>query len=558
MTWHTGTSDGYLELLQDILDLATNSNVDSMAVNAGGTGYAVGDVLTVNGGTVVGGHTAAVEVLTLSGSAVATIRIARGGAYTVNPGTAATTTAETGTGTGCTIDTTIATTGWTIDRRTQEAVSATIGSGGTGYTVSDQITVAIGAGAQGKAGVDAVFNVDTVAAGVITAVSLVTAGNYEVAPTNDALVAGGTGSGAELTITYQNATTQDQVVIMHGTPGGGFTDPYVAIETYTDLDQFLGTEDVKNFALFGLVNYNSLLPLYQQVGISPGHDIAIGDGSYRARGVPNLPLKDTDASFPITFYLSITGRRITGTLQVTDASALFHYPSFYLGFFNQAGTRFEYPYPLYVGGASWRRQAQYAESVPVISGISECCGSQNTGAANEGESSAYFYDPSNAKWYSLMNFDFNDAGTILIDDDDEHRHGIYPVLSPYSNGDAAPRNVFGGAVADAIQFYNELIDRNIPSSPTAQLLPTPNGGTDLYLLIPLTVVAKWTDSDGVGDPTQLDDIAGELDSAFYLSAFPTGGIATLDTFLIGAARYRVFQNGNRTEPNSSYMAIREE
>ena len=64
MSWHTGTEDGYVELLGTLLDLATNSAVATVAVNAGGSGYAVGDVLTINGGTTVNSLTAAVEVLT--------------------------------------------------------------------------------------------------------------------------------------------------------------------------------------------------------------------------------------------------------------------------------------------------------------------------------------------------------------------------------------------------------------------------------------------------------------------------------------------------------------
>jgi|SRR5580700_614158 hypothetical protein len=72
-------------------------------LDAAGTGYAVGDTGTISGGTA--GKLATYQVLTLSGSGVATFSITRGGTgYTAAVGAA--TTATTGSGTGFTITTT--------------------------------------------------------------------------------------------------------------------------------------------------------------------------------------------------------------------------------------------------------------------------------------------------------------------------------------------------------------------------------------------------------------------------------------------------------------------
>lgn len=554
--WHTGQADGYLELLQDFSELLTSQNVATAVVAAGGSGYAVGDILGVNGGTTVGGHKAAVEVLTLSGSAVATVRLARCGAYTVNPGTGASTTAETGAGTGCTITTTLGAAQWSVERRSRQAVSATIAAGGTGYTVGDQLTVVLGAGAQGQTGVAAVFQVTTAGFGVVTAVSLVTAGNYEVMPPNPVLVTGGTGSGCQLNITSTTASGQDQVLVLEGTASGGFEAPIVAIETYQDVDQFIGTRPVRNWALFGLVNFNASLALHEQVNISTGHDIAAGNGDFLTRGVPSIPLKETDASYPLTFWFSWNGRRIIGIVHTTDSTPVHHYPSFYLGFLNQAGTAGEFPYPMYVGGSSWRRQAQYAETTPVIGGISEAPGSLNTDAVAAGEGSAYFWDSGTAKWYASLNFDFNDQGTSVVTGQSTMRAGLYPLLAHFAGSDAGPTDVFGLTNTNSVEWHDEIIDRALPAAPTILLYPTPNGASGRYLLVPLTLWAKWTDASG--SPTQLDSIYGELDQCFWFSATPVGDISTLDTFLIGSDRYRIFQNGNRTEFNSSYFAILEE
>ena len=60
--------------------------------------------------------------------------------------------------------------------------------GGTGYTVSDTLTV------QGGTGTAATLTVDSVSSGVITGASVNTEGDYDVAPTNPVSVTGGTGN----------------------------------------------------------------------------------------------------------------------------------------------------------------------------------------------------------------------------------------------------------------------------------------------------------------------------------------------------------------------------
>lgn len=81
-----------------------------------------------------------------------------------------------------------------------EALSAVVAAGGTGYTVGDDISLLGGTLGTGQAA--AVFNVDTVSGGVVTAVSLVSSGGYETAPTNPVSTGGGTGTGCTLTVTF--------------------------------------------------------------------------------------------------------------------------------------------------------------------------------------------------------------------------------------------------------------------------------------------------------------------------------------------------------------------
>lgn len=78
-----------------------------------------------------------------------------------------------------------------------KAYSATIAAGGTGYTVGDDITLS-----GGTSTTAAVFNVDTVSGGVVTAVSVVTAGDYTVKPGDPVSTTGGTGTGCTLNVTW--------------------------------------------------------------------------------------------------------------------------------------------------------------------------------------------------------------------------------------------------------------------------------------------------------------------------------------------------------------------
>ena len=93
-----------------ILDNGAFSNrVATVTISAGGTGYAAGDIVRLEGGTF--NEFCKVKVDTVSGSAAATVSIFEtGGAYTVAPtasGGATDSSIGTGSGTGLTIDTTM-------------------------------------------------------------------------------------------------------------------------------------------------------------------------------------------------------------------------------------------------------------------------------------------------------------------------------------------------------------------------------------------------------------------------------------------------------------------
>jgi len=79
----------------------------------------------------------------------------------------------------------------------QATSSTSVSSGGTGYTVGDVLTVSGGTYAT-----QSQFTVATVSAGVITGITITTAGSYSVVPSSPASVTGGTGSGATLSMLW--------------------------------------------------------------------------------------------------------------------------------------------------------------------------------------------------------------------------------------------------------------------------------------------------------------------------------------------------------------------
>ena len=101
-------------------------------VSAGGSGYLVGDVLTISGGTFT--VAATVTVATLSGSAVATVTISNGGSYTLFPTNPVSTTGGTGTGATFTLSNGINTT-------------FTITNAGSGYVEQPTVTFSSGSAA---------------------------------------------------------------------------------------------------------------------------------------------------------------------------------------------------------------------------------------------------------------------------------------------------------------------------------------------------------------------------------------------------------------------------
>ncbi|MFZ4400638.1 MAG: GEVED domain-containing protein [Bacteroidales bacterium] len=96
--------------------------------------------------------------------------------------------------------------------------SATIGSGGTGYTVGDVLTVS-----GGTFTTPAKFVVNAVSAGVVTGVTAIGYANYSVAPTTPAATTGGTGFNCTLTPSGLTPAASLYSLTVNNTSAGGLT-----------------------------------------------------------------------------------------------------------------------------------------------------------------------------------------------------------------------------------------------------------------------------------------------------------------------------------------------
>lgn len=99
---------GKVGLVSHSLGLLINANIFrvlSATVQAGGSGYAVGDTITLTGGTAI--VQPVLTVATLTGSAVSTVTVTYDGAYTVAPTNPVSQGSTSGSGTGATFNLTL-------------------------------------------------------------------------------------------------------------------------------------------------------------------------------------------------------------------------------------------------------------------------------------------------------------------------------------------------------------------------------------------------------------------------------------------------------------------
>jgi hypothetical protein len=531
MTWNSSTATDYIDLLNQLVQVLTSRHLSAIAINAAGTGYTAGDILGITNTGSTNTHVAQIEVVTVGGGgSITSARIYRGGAYTVDPTTTTGNAATGGTGASATFNLTFAETGWTLRRRTKVAVSATVGAGGSGYSVGNDLTL-IG-GVLGNGGSAATFNVDTLSGSAVATVSLLSAGQYEVPPANAALtsVSPAGGLGATLNVTYADKSG-DTVVVLEGDAGGSNPNPIVAIKTYQGLDES-GINTTYNWAVFMATANSQVVPVHELSNVSAGFSVAgdgalttvsSGDGSF-------FPCKTSDA-FNITWWIRATGRTFVLVAKVASATTTY-YPVIHAGLLNPFGITSEMPYPAALVGSSDRLKVWYKDINSLFGGMSDLI-SRNNGPG-------FFWGPEGA-WTQFR------VATIATN----------TTLTPvYTNAGSATPSAVMWPVGYGVQHNNNddqiwdfapatgFDNEDLTIATPVKIYRTPDTGGDIFPLFPLTVVQSDVN-------TSRFRVLGEVDGAYW---FSDGGVAisSEDRFTQGTARYTIFQSGTRVAGHSFY------
>lgn len=547
----TGITD-QIDMLDKLLEVISSRYLESVAVNAGGTGHAIGDIIEIDATGSTSTIVAQLEVTSVAAGVIDGIRVYRAGAYTVDP-TTTTANAQSGTsgvGIGATFDLTMHAASWAVNRRTQQALSAAVGTAGNGYNIGDILTPTggvfgdvDGAGTQGVAGT---FTVATLTGGAgtgVATVTLTTAGNYEETPANDAATTNdGTGDDAcTLTITYEDPAQTDtdfQVAMLQGEGLAGADAIHVMIRSFSQANGF---DTAFNWQLLGATGYNNSLPIHTQTGVDTTQiNQANGALPVTDRG-SYLVLKDNDADPDMEWWINHNGRRIIIVCKV-EGGATTHYMSAYMGFLNQTATDTEWPYPLWICGCTSDINRIWTDASLLTGGVVEVI----TALTGDPLGPGYLRLPSGI-WQSFVSAASNSASIRTI----ETEWCIYPFANPgvVSGVNALVTNLshvdWSGGVVEIIPALS------VPGAEDVLLKPTPGTGDDYYWLVAPIVFRQETSQF----PT-LYNMYGEIDGVFW---FNRGGnaIVSLDRFVLGTKRYLIFQNGNRTQ-NWSYFAMDED
>lgn len=538
MAWFrvtTPASDSYREFIKLLTAAGTSKHVSAAAVNAGGTGYTVGDELTIT-------HASAaidciLRVTSVSSGVITGVAIQSAGAFSNRVATIAVGTAT-----------------------------------GSGYAVGDIVEIQTGTST-----LKAKAEVTGVSAGAVTSVALLEDGGaYSVLPTtatdlatvgvgpagfagdnslelqvsttqaiigtSGISVTGGTGSGATFDLTLTdggwtalrnrnnfsfNSVTDELEVVLQGTVSGGDA-PIVAFRSYTTTD---GINDRWGVALFGMAGFNSAMSLSAQYGFGPGPGTpATGTGSY-------IPFLDEANQI----WFSLSPRKFVGVVKADGSAVAYHW--FYAGLGNQFGSATANPYPLVIGGSTSKINQRADETSTEITSLHEC-------GRGSGQTSGpvYLWRWNDNTWLSVENKNFT-AGNWA----QRTSHTMFPLgfsleISTATT-EGAKQALMPPLGSSAASNVGPSIQTNVAplnrGSPSKVIYPAP--GSDEFVLYPLIVLSTPSNA-----PDNVDAYPHcELSNVFWFSGTKADGtsVASEDYFeKTTGERYRIFGTGAVDQP----------
>lgn len=533
----------YHDLVTKVVAMLTSQHVATVAVNSGGSGYVVGDIVTLTHASSY--LDARFEVTTVSAGVITGLRIVDGGAFA------------------------------------QRAASATVSVGGSGYAVGDIIEVQGGTTRE-----KAKFQVATLSGSAVATVSLFeTGGAYSSTPSNPAdtvgvgptafagddactltvtyqsivgttglSVTGGSGSSATVDITLAesgwsvddrntnsltvNGVTNEKEVVLVGDASGFTNKPFISFVTGTSTS---GVDTRYWIACYGMTAHNPLLNHWEAPGLSPGRNTGTGafeTGAYL--------LCDENQAQNIDFWISVNDRRVMVVINNNPGAGntddgIYHQA--YLGFLSRFGTESEQPYPMMVGASANSPNLDESAAGQQISGLPEL--NAPTGSV----SGFNYYDEISSGWENISN-------TTNLQTTSTRPRSMFPMAQAYDKNAAA--NTADYIVEDGPLLFWSGLGSTGRASPTRVLYPVPGSASDLHTLFPFTLVVQPSGST-VDDAE--DRAVGQVDGVFWIHATDNTGAQisnfSEDYVTIGSDRYRVFHNHVHTA-RYQYIAILED
>ena len=526
MAWHTGTSTGYRDLLTKAAGFATSQHVSAVALNAAGTGYIAGEILTVpHAGALL---VASIEVLTVGGSGeVLTFKLRNMGAYSNRVATVA---ANAG-GSGYVVGDVLEIQGGTETEKAKALVATLSGSAvatvtlfetGGAYSVAPGLTGAatIGVGPAAFAGDDAA-TIDITMTALVGTTAVATAGGSGTLATFDlTLTATGWDSLQNSNGYTFNSQSDEKEVALEGTVAGGLS-PISLFRTYTEVD---GIETRHGIAGAMCNAFNPAVSFDSQSGRFHVITPVTSSGSY---------LCVFDVS--MTFWFQMEDRYIHIWAKCVGGS-ITSYNNLFTDALNPAGTQTENPVPFYVQGSSAGHDTNPDDGGFEQTGPSELIEpSGKTGPA-------FFWRITDQTSQVVKN---SDHGTV------SKVHVMYPIGEPNKvTGGSDPNNI---AMNGAFTLFNGIA-LNTGGTATKKLIPTKDSGDDIPLLFPLVLVRSPTTSNDVNT-----DLQGEVADVYWISGTKEDGsvVSSEDTTVDAAGqRYILLPNAHRSE-RYSFVAVKE-
>jgi hypothetical protein len=537
----------YHEPSVEVRGISSGDYITVAAVNAGGTGYAVGDSLVPTTGT----YTVApeLEVLTLSGSAVATILIKNPGICSAQPTNPVATTSD-GSGAGCTID-------FTFAAGTGIITAVHLADAGV-YTT--QATNPVAQNTTSGSGVNATFNLtytDTAwetkidyVAKEATGVAISAAGTGYTLNDIVSVVGGVTTSATTVKITAVSSGVPTAVAIntagnYETTPGnpastsGGSGSGLTLTMTWTNSveerkylmlhnttsDQYLGWLTLKETS-------PSVAYVLRNTGFTGYASAATPWEQHPGCTAASTDHEDTytplsgGASPPtITYWVSIQDLRIAAVFKVASV-----YPNFYCGGIDPFLTSAEYAYPQVILGC-------LAKKVPYNYGGEDYAGMNNPGvflaAATQYAGPGWLRNP-DGTFKQIANWEISGGNPSYLVGEDVCM--ITPSGGTNFNPPAAPN----GWYSLGNTTWREMFQHTTVIAVGQRELKRIN---QEFVLVPNLLVSE-TDQR----------LYGQLRGIFTIS--PDAIITSEDRIYIGNDVYRCFQNCNKSNRNY-FFAMKE-